>query len=1019
MIYERCHENNQKLHLGVCPNRAYYIPYTDVKTAAEGVREYSKSLLMLSGCDWKFKYFNAYDDIPDMLTYYDADISGWDNIPVPSNWQLHGYDKPQYLNKHFPIPNNMPYVPADNPAGVYVREFNISEDCKDQKKYLIFEGVDSCFYLYVNGEFAGYSQVSHMTSEFDVTDYLQIGTNRITVVVLKWCDGTYLETQDKWRMSGIFRDVYMLLRPKDHIVDFEVKTFTSPDFSSGEIVLSIKGGSPIDTYVTLFDPEGTKLGTVIPMDDGTVRFHIEEPMLWSAETPLLYTALIESANEIIPVKIGVRRVEIEDNIFKINGTAVKLKGVNRHDFNPKNGYACSLQNMTDDLYKMKQHNINTVRTSHYPNDPRFYELCDRIGMYVLDEADLEVHGIWIYGDCSIEDKLNISDNPQWEAAYLDRIMRMVERDKNRPCVFGWSMGNESRYGCNFRSALSWTKHRDPHRITHYEGAYDDGADNGKNPGTDFLNWVYKPEPDINSRMYPSLEYCRDYYFKNNEKPLFLCEYSHAMGNGPGDTKDYWDLIYAEPRFMGGCVWEWFNHGLYGGKTEDGRDIYLYGGDYGEKYHDGNFCVDGLIQPDGTPTPGLVNYKYVISPVNVEAVDVNIGKFSITNRYDFLFLSRLQGYYEITSYGEVVKSGELPLLTTPPHGTEEVEIEYPQLLGICHIRIFFKWMSNSESIPYGTVLSSQQFEIFNQPQQLTAPVFARPTILAEKQYLTVTGEAFKYTFSKKYGMFTSLLIKGIELLKEPLALNAYHAPIDNEMYCGFLNESGLDDLQMRGVNIDYDVLQKTIKISVDYTLSAPTKVRAIFGRCSYEIDGGGKIKISCTANVESKFIKFLPRFGFRAIMPVSFNRLEYFGKGPEASYPDMQQSSFVGRFKSDVNAQYTHFIKPQDNGNHTDTLWCAVTDNGGNGLLVKNATGFDFNCLPYRQEDLIASTHDFQLPKPYETVLCFDYMHSGLGSASCGSAILEQYTLCERNFTAEFTLQPLVACEDALKEALKN
>ena len=1008
MNYERLHENHKKLHVGCEPNRSYYIPYEDVKTAIDGKREASTRLLMLSGDEWKFKYFECYDDIPEMLTYYDANVENWDNIPVPSNWQLHGYDKPQYLNTRFPIPAAMPYVPADNPAGVYVKEFRISEDFENQRKYLVFEGVDSCFYLYVNGEFAGYSQVSHMTSEFDVTDYIHVGPNRITVVVLKWCDGTFLETQDKWRMSGIFRDVYMLMRPENHIKDFEVSTPTAPDFSSAEIDIKIKGGSPIDTYVTLFDPEGGKLGTIIPMDDGTVRFHIEKPMLWSAETPDLYSALIESANEIIPVKIGIRRIEIVDSVFKINGAPVKLKGVNRHDFNAKNGYVCSVEDMTNDILKMKQHNINTVRTSHYPNDPRFLELCDRYGIYVMDEADLEVHGM-----CYWPDKFNISDQPEWEAAYLDRAMRMVERDKNRPCVFAWSMGNESRYGCNFLSMLSWCQHRDPSRITHYEGAYDDKIIKEKGPHiSQFLDG-----PDILSCMYATLDFCSEIVEKK-DMPFFLCEYSHAMGNGPGDTKDYWDLIYNNPKFMGGCVWEWFNHGLYDGKTPDGKDKYLYGGDYGEKYHDGNFCVDGLIHPDGTPTPGLVNYKHVIAPVNVEVVDAAAGEFKIINRYDFLFLSRLQGYYEITRYGEIIAEGELPLLTTPPRGSDIVKIEYPELSGICHIRIFFKLASSSESVPYGLELSSQQFQICNEVELLPEPIYPQPSITAEKHALIVRGEGFCYTFSKKYGVFTSLEMGGKELLSEPLSLNAYYAPIDNDMRHTFFNGTGLNDLMMHHNSIDYEVLKKSVKISLCYLLGAPTYMPAVSGRCVYEIDGYGRIKISCSANIENDEITFLPRFGFRAIMPKEFNHLEYFGKGPHDSYIDMQQSSRVGRFRSYVKDQYTHYVKPQDCGNHTDTLWCAVTDQKGNGLIVKSPKGFDFNCLPYRQEILASTAHDFELPESTETVLCFDYMHSGVGSYSCGPDIQPKYTLNERSFQIEITLQPTTVCKDPLKEVLK-
>ena len=1007
MVYERCHENLQKLHMGCEKNRAYYVPYGDLKTALSGDREQSNYLTLLSGCDWKFKYFLSYDEIPDELTYYDADISRFDDIPVPSNWQLHGYDKPEYINTRFAIPNDYPNVPKKNPAGVYVREFDIEE--LETEKYLVFEGVDSCFYLYVNGEFAGYSQVSHMTSEFNITEYLKVGTNRITVVVLKWCDGTYIEIQDKWRMSGIFRDVYLLSRPKEHIKDIEVKTELSSDLCHADIKIKLETEIPVDTYVTLFDPEGAKIATVIPMDDGSVCVPLDNPVLWTAETPDLYTAIIESANEFIPIKIGVRRVEIVDCVLKINNQAVKFKGVNRHDFNAFTGYHCTVEDMTRDLYKMKCHNINTVRTSHYPNDPRFLELCDRIGMYVMDETDLECHPGLL---CPERD--NLSDKPEWKAAYIDRVSRMVERDKNHACIFAWSMGNESNYGINIIEMIEWTKNRDGSRPVHYEGS---------NYFSDERNCTcYKPEPDINSVMYAPPQYGFEYANNtapDHERPLFLCEYSHAMGNGPGDTKDYWDVFYKEPKLAGGCVWEWFNHGLYAGKAENGKPKFLYGGDYGEKYHDGCFCVDGLIQPDGTPTPGLVNYKSVIQPVRVEAINAETGDFKVTNLYDFMFLSRLAGYYEITKFGKVIASGELDILATPPHGSTDIHIDYPKNIGgICYIRIFFKNATESESIPYGYELASEQFLICDNAEWKSKPAILKASFSQTKSKIEIFSKSFSYTFSKIEGAFISLKYKNSELIEEPMQINAFHAPIDNERGLDYFYETGLNNAEISAKHTECLEENDCVKITVDYSLSAATFRPCVVGRSTYVVDGSGKISVSCTANVKED-IKFLPRFGLRAVMPKEFYNLSFFGRGPGESYPDMKQAGYIGEFKSVAEKEFVHFVRPQDNGNHTDTLWCAAYNKNKCGLLVSNPNGFDFSFLPYKQEEMIAVKHDFELPESQHSVLCFDYMHSGVGSNSCGPDLLPQYSLNEKQFTAEFSVKPFDRGEDFWKIALEK
>ncbi len=1008
MTYERCHESLQRLHLGCMPNRAYYIPFHDARTALIGGRENSNRFKLLSGDDWSFKYFSSYDDIPEMLLYHDADTSDWDTVPVPSCMEILGYGKPQYINVRYPIPMAFPKVPAENPAGVYVKEFENTAKCESFRQYLVFEGVDSCFYLYVNGEFVGYSQVSHCTSEFDVTDYLFEGTNRITVVVLKWCDGTYLECQDKWRMSGIFRDVYLLSRPEGHIKDIEVKTTISDDMASAEITCNLLGFGGLDTYITLFNPEGEKLATSIPMDNGNAIFNIDDPYLWTAETPDLYTLLVESFDEYIPIKVGVRKVEIQDGAITINNKQVKFKGVNRHDFNNKNGYVCSIENMTNDLILMKQHNINTVRTSHYPNDPRFYELCDQIGMYVMDETDLECHAI-----CYAESKYNITNNPEWEGAYLDRVMRMVERDKNHPCIFAWSMGNESSYGCNISSMFAWTKDRDPSRLTHYEGARIGNVDDVIKTCKD---WNFADDPDMNSWMYPSLDLIKD-YIENEEKPLFLCEYSHAMGNGPGDTKDYWDLIYSNQKLAGGCVWEWFSHGLYDGTDENGVEHYLYGGDYGETYHDGNFCVDGVLHPNGEPTPGLLEYKQTIAPIKVTEIDAETGVFNITNLYDFIYLSRLVGHYEITENGNVTEQGSFELPPIKPHASEDIQIFYKdELRGLSHVRLYFTYESESQGIPFGTTVYSKQFLIKNELKLNSRHGYSKVELYNEKNELHIIGKGFSYVFSKKLGAFTSIFFGGKELLIKPMLLDTGRAPIDNDMfiYKDIIEATGVNDAKLCPMNIEYES-GETAKISVDYMLCAPAHQPILNGKCVYTIDGFGGINVECSANVD-EHIEYLPRFGFRIFMQKEYSQVEFLGKGPMQSYIDMNADSSVGHYKTTTDEQYIHFTKPQECGSHINTYWCALCNDFGSGFIVRNLDGFTFSALPYSREDIENAKHDYELPKKYESVLCIDYMATGLGSNSCGPKIQQKYTLCEKHLRLQFKLQPIYKCKNIELEA---
>lgn len=996
------HQNINVLQMGCEPPRAYFIPYGSSIDAPAMQREKSDRFQLLSG-DWAFSYFDSIDLVPDDIVEADRDLSGWKTIPVPSNWQLHGYDAPQYLNTRYPFPVDPPYVPVDNPAGVYARDFVLNGDWDGLKKYVVFEGVDACFYLYVNGQFVGYSQAAHMTSEFEIGRFLQPGKNRMTVVVLKWCDGSYLECQDKFRMSGIFRDVYLLARPMGHLEDLQIETHIAPDFRSADLVFNLTMLNPEDAVITITDPDGVLLGRVQPDETGRAVFTVDSPILWSAETPELYSVLIEAAGECIPEQVGIRQVSIHKGVVRFNGRAIKFKGVNRHDFDTKRGFAVPISGMVEDLLQMKRHNINAVRTSHYPTDPRFYQLCDRYGIYVLDEADIETHGIW--------DMDRLSDDPAWEAAYLDRVRRMVERDKNRPSVFGWSMGNESGFGRNHVAALRWTQERDPSRLTHYEG-HGWQEDNGR-------EWDVVPQ--LSSRMYANPTWCREYCEKEGDRPLILCEYSHAMGNGPGDLKDYWDVIYSHDRFCGGFVWEWYNHGLLMGTTSDGRPKYGYGGDFGERFHDGNFCCDGLVSPNRQPMPGLVEYKYVIQPAAVEMLDAGRGIFRISNLYDFTYLSRLECLWEITRDGETVQRGSLGALSVPPQRSDTVELDYELPAdGRCFIRFSFRQISESAAVPAGLEMAAVQFELPVEEKLLPARLpDTLLTVSEEEGYIRVAGDGFLYTFDKKAAAFSRLEAGGGSLLLRPMDFRVWRAPTDNDKDVRReWQGTGLDAAYTRVYDCNWEQEENCVAINADFALLADTYTKQVEASARWKVNTAGEISLSVDVHIGPR-INFLPRFGLRIVLDESYDRISYFGLGPGDSYIDRKNAAWRGLFRSTVAEQMTEYIRPQECGNHYATEWAAVCNQKGRGLLLMRRQGFDFQAIPYTAEELDGAGHNFDLPPANKTVISADYRQSGVGSNSCGPRLDEKYQLKEKDFTMELSLRPLTGRETSLWDLVRT
>lgn len=997
---EKYWENPEVLHVNCENPHAYFIPYENEEKAGKGLRGNSLYYKSLNGV-WKFKYHESVLGVEDGFQAANYDAGGWDDLIVPSNWQLHGYDKPQYTNVNYPYPCDPPFVPDDNPAGLLIRDFTYADsDGKDV--FLVFEGVDSCFYVWVNGKLVGYSQVSHMTSEFNITPYLKPGKNRMAVMVLKWCDGSYLEDQDMWRFSGIFREVFLLKRSKVHISDLFVKTDLNSGFTEGilkcEVQLSNEAAAQVRTV--LKDTDGTVLydETAGIQKQGTMEIKVDGPKLWSAEIPQLYNLYLYLGDEVILQKVGFRKIEIKDSVILVNGKAIKFKGVNRHDSHPELGHTIPLAHMKQDLLVMKRHNINAIRTSHYPNDPRFLGLCDELGFYVIDEADLETHGAGSAGDIDM-----ISGDPRFEKAYVDRIRRMVERDKNHACVLLWSMGNESGYGVNHVKMAEWARNRDSSRLIHYEGATGWGK-----------NGLDSSCMDVYSRMYPSIAEMENLVLRDEteKRPYILCEYCHAMGNGPGDLKDYWDLMYKYDRFSGGFVWEWTDHTVKT-KTPDGVEYHAYGGDFGEKPHDGNFCMDGLVYPDRKPHTGLLELKNVIAPVRTEAVDLKRGELKITNLHYFADLSQLVLNWKVEKDGAVIANGEIAGLNAGPQ--ESVSVILPFTIpekadGRYFLLVSYTQKNYTEWADKGYEVAFAQFELpIGKAEKTLCRKAGMPpvSIVESEKDITVEGAEFNYVFDLRYGAFTSMLFNGVPMIGKKPVFNVWRAPTDNDR--GIVNkwrEEGYDrlDTKVYAVKVT-DRDEKHITICTEFSLGGYIKKPVLRGKAYWTVYGSGDIVLETQVEVREE-LPFLPRFGLQLVMPEGNEHVEYFGYGPHESYIDKHRSTWKSRFASTVESQHEDYLMPQENGSHYATEWAAVTNSLGMGLLFAGMEDFSFNVSHFTPEDLTLAMHPHELKKRPETIVNIDYMNSGVGSNSCGPELLPQYRLSQRDISFKVRIKPL-------------
>ena len=1010
MIVPRYYENLNVLHENTMPARAYYIPASKRMDNLVEHREESDRMQLLNGT-WKFQYFTSIYNIKDSFFEKNYDTENFDEIQVPSVWQMAGYDTHQYTNIRYPFPFDPPYVPQDIPCGAYVHTFEYSRDEKAPKAFLNFEGVDSCFYVWINGSYIGYSQVSHMTSEFDVTDVLQDGTNTVAVLVMKWCDGSYLEDQDKFRMSGIFRDVYILKRPKQAISDYHIKTRIEDMLAKVEI--EMKFYSPLNVKISIEDRNGAVVALGSIAEEGTAVLEIASPELWNTENPYLYKLILETENEVIVDHIALRKIEIKDQVIYLNGQKIKFRGVNRHDSDPVTGFTINPEQITTDLTLMKQHNFNAIRSSHYPNAPFFYEMCDKYGFMVIDEADIEAHGpFMIYRkedtDYNRFKRWNekIADDPVWEEAIVDRVKLMVERDKNRFCIVMWSMGNESAYGCNFEKALEWTKNFDPDRITQYESAryrnYDETYD--------YSNL------DVYSRMYPALSEIQEYLDKDGSKPFLLVEYCHSMGNGPGDFEDYFQMIQDNDKMCGGFVWEWCDHAIAHGTAENGKTIYAYGGDHGEEIHDGNFCMDGLVYPDRTVHTGLLEYKNVYRPARVISYDKESGELVLHNYMDF---DDLKDYvkisYELTQDGLVISKGILPEFSVAPHGEGKtnLKINVPEN-GKCYLKLIYHLKKELPLLDEDHILGFDEIEVSKEDTKckLAEKWIPKTVVDSELQVnendtqIHIKGREFAYTIDKRTALFTEMKFAGREYLNHPMELNIWRAPTDNDMYIkSEWKKAHYDKAYTRAYTTEVVQGKHGVKITSHASVVAETVQKILDVTITWKIEAAGKIDADIAVTKDDEFPD-LPRFGVRMFLDKKLSAVRYFGMGPQESYCDKHQAASHGLYRADVGDLHEDYIRPQENGSHYDCEYVEL-NNSRYGIVASAEKAFSFNASYYTQEELEKKTHNYELIESDSVVFCVDYALNGIGSNSCGPVVLEQYRFDDVLFRFQFTLIPYV------------
>lgn len=1000
-------ENHQIDGINRMPARAHFLTFQSKEKALLNNNRYTHAFKNLNGV-WKFMFLDAPEYSPEGFFNSDFDVTKMDDITVPGNWQLQGYGKMHYSDLWYNFPINPPYVPTENPTGIYKRTFFVEESYRDKKIIIRFCGVDSAYHLWINGKEVGYSKVARNESEFDITDLIRVGEeNDVTVRVYQWSDGTYLEDQDMWWESGIFRDVELIGVPKDGINDYKVIADLDDEYKNGifKVEAFLRTTKEVNVTFELVDAgENTVFTKTVVAKEGKACIDevIADVNHWTAETPYLYKLFMTVEDngqivEVIPQNVGFRNIRLNGETFLVNGVAIKFKGVNRHDYSPQNGRVVSREEIEKDIILMKQFNINAIRTSHYPNSYYLYDLCDEYGMYLIAETDLECHGFELTGDYKW-----ITDDPSWELAYVSRMTRMIERDKNHPAIIFWSLGNESAFGCNFRKMTDVAHEMDPTRLVHYEGDFD------------------VESADVYSTMYtwienPKKPYLMKDIIEKSKKPHIHCEYCHAMGNGPGNLKDYQDLVYAHDKLQGGFVWEWFDHGIES-FTESGEKYYRYGGDFGDDPSNKDFCIDGLIMPDRTPSPGLYEYKKVIEPITTTAVDIQKGIINLLSRYDFANLDRFNLVYKVMEDDVILQTGFMAVPSIEARANKDITLPYDLSVikvkpGVhYYVNISYQLREDTSYASSGHELATAQFEL----PLYKEGIMVRPEgiLNVEKEHTTlhVKGANFSLDFNLVNGNLMNIVRDGMQVLSKGPRLTLWRAPISNDMeIIDKLKKVYFLHLEHEVVmNIDYHMEGNILKVEVDTINSTTNSAWHFKTKYVYTVCPSGDILIDVEGTPSGKVDlapDMLPRIGVSMHLDKSMEHVRYFGMGPGENYADSKEAAQMGLYANTVDGLFTNYVIPQENGNHMGCKWVSMTNDRGMGLLASTEGDFNFSASWYEDKDLDDAKHTCDLVKRDYIVFNVDYKQNALGTNSCGQWQLDKYRAKFEDFKLSFRLTP--------------
>lgn len=1000
-------ENHQIDGINRMPARAHFLTFPSKEKALLNNNRYTHAFKNLNGV-WKFMFLDAPEYSPEGFFNSDFDVTKMDDITVPGNWQLQGYGKMHYSDLWYNFPINPPYVPTENPTGIYKRTFFVEESYRDKKIIIRFCGVDSAYHLWINGKEVGYSKVARNESEFDITDLIRVGEeNDVTVRVYQWSDGTYLEDQDMWWESGIFRDVELIGVPKDGINDYKVIADLDDEYKNGifKVEAFLRTTKEVNVTFELVDAgENTVFTKTVVAKEGKACIDevIADVNHWTAETPYLYKLFMTVEDdgqivEVIPQNVGFRNIRLNGETFLVNGVAIKFKGVNRHDYSPQNGRVVSREEIEKDIILMKQFNINAIRTSHYPNSYYLYDLCDEYGMYLIAETDLECHGFELTGDYKW-----ITDDPSWELAYVSRMTRMIERDKNHPAIIFWSLGNESAFGCNFRKMTDVAHEMDPTRLVHYEGDFD------------------VESADVYSTMYtwienPKKPYLMKDIIEKSKKPHIHCEYCHAMGNGPGNLKDYQDLVYAHDKLQGGFVWEWFDHGIES-FTESGEKYYRYGGDFGDDPSNKDFCIDGLIMPDRTPSPGLYEYKKVIEPITTTAIDIQKGIINLLSRYDFANLDRFNLVYKVMEDDVILQTGFMAVPSIEARANKDITLPYDLSVikvkpgAHYYVNISYQLREDTSYASSGHELATAQFEL---PLYKEGIVVRPEGILnVEKEHTTlhVKGANFSLDFNLVNGNLMNIVRDGMQVLSKGPRLTLWRAPISNDMeIIDKLKKVYFLHLEHEVVmNIDYHMEGNILKVEVDTINSTTNSAWHFKTKYVYTVCPSGDILIDVEGTPSGRVDlapDMLPRIGVSMHLDKSMEHVRYFGMGPGENYADSKEAAQMGLYANTVDGLFTNYVIPQENGNHMGCKWVSMTNDRGMGLLASTEGDFNFSASWYEDKDLDDAKHTCDLVKRDYIVFNVDYKQNALGTNSCGQWQLDKYRAKFEDFKLSFRLTP--------------